>query len=656
MADHADREVDCDAQQEPELPDQAAPAEIALVVERENVVVSILDRLRQPEESDLSRKRKLTTNNPASGNRRSQSVLRKNEPNISARKRVDEFKGETFIAKENGSLFCQSCREEMSVKKQNISVHVSSIKHKMNKDKLSQTSKKDQNIAEAMKKYDEVHHPKGETLPTGTRVFRVKVVKAFLKSGTPLNRMEYFRDLFEDAGFALTSSPNMRQLIPFILEEEYKAISKEVMGKDISIVFDGTTRDGEALVVLVRFVESWEVQQRLVRFQLVKQSVNGDELARIIINVLHRKLNVPESNLLAAMRDRAPVNTKALRTVSVLYPDIIDIGCISHFLDRVGVKCKTPLLKQFMTAWNYIFTTSMKGRRVWKAINGGRSMPRYNNTRWWSLWECVKIVFEEWRHLAAFIDSDEEFAQCSREKLSQILADNAVQLRVEMAAFMELEQFVKTTYTLEGDGTLIFIAYEKLLMLKAFIQVQHFPTLTMTVQELFPANAIVQQQWYQYGLRECLTPAFEYYAQTLANDVTVSRSIEVFQAAQLFCPKVVTISRPNAAEVEKIRAVPFLGTNNIIQALQVELAAYLVKADQIPHDFDTLSDTWPWWRMVARELPSWSSAVQKLVLVQSSSAAAERVFSLLTTMFGDQQHEALEDYVEAALMLRVNDH
>ena len=55
----------------------------------------------------------------------------------------------------------------------------------MNKDKLSQTSKKDQNIAEAMKKYDEVHHPKGETLPTATRVFRVKVVKAFLKRVVP---------------------------------------------------------------------------------------------------------------------------------------------------------------------------------------------------------------------------------------------------------------------------------------------------------------------------------------------------------------------------------------------------------------------------------------------------------------------------------------
>ena len=37
----------------------------------------------------------------------------------------------------------------------------------------------------------------------------------------------------------------------------------------------------------------WEVKMDLVRFQLVKSSVNGDELARIIIEVLYRKLDVP---------------------------------------------------------------------------------------------------------------------------------------------------------------------------------------------------------------------------------------------------------------------------------------------------------------------------------------------------------------------------
>ena len=354
-----------------------ATRQIASITQRGNEMVSILDRLKPPASSELSRKRKLIANTP--GNRRSKSVCRKNDPKISGKKKVDEFKGETLIARQNASLICQSCREELSLKKQNISVQVSSTKHKTNKVKFSQASK-NQHIAEAMEKYDEVHHPKAETLPTATRVLRVKVIQAFLKSGTPLHRMEYFRNLFEEAGFALTSSSNMRQLISFILDEEYKSISKEVTSKEVSVVFDGTTRDGEAMVVLLHFVESWGVRQRLARFQLVKRSVNGDELARIIIDLLHRKVNVLATSLLAAMRDRAPVNTKALRTVSVFYPDMTDVGCVSHFLDRVGVKWKTPILKSFMAAWNFIFTTSMKGRRVWKEISG-RSMPRYNATR-----------------------------------------------------------------------------------------------------------------------------------------------------------------------------------------------------------------------------------------------------------------------------------
>ena len=115
--------------------------------------------------------------------------------------------------------------------------------------------------------------------------------------------MEYFRELFEEAGVPLTSQSNVRQLIPFILEEEYTMVCKELMGKDVSIVFDGTTRGGEALVVLVRFVDNWELKGRLVRFQLVKSSVCGDELARIVIEVLHRKFDVSQSHFLAAMRD-----------------------------------------------------------------------------------------------------------------------------------------------------------------------------------------------------------------------------------------------------------------------------------------------------------------------------------------------------------------
>ena len=71
---------------------------------------------------------------------------------------------------------------------------------------------------------------------------------------------------------------------------------------------------------------------------------------------------------------------------------------------------------------------------------------------------------------------------------------NTNKLKIELASVMEMEEFAKSTYTLEGDGTLILIAYEKLQMLQAFIRVRNFRTLTGVVQQLFPLNVAEQQR------------------------------------------------------------------------------------------------------------------------------------------------------------------
>ena len=43
---------------------------------------------------------------------------------------------------------------------------------------------------------------------------------------------------------------------------------------------------------------------------------------------------------------------------------------------------------------------------------------------------------------------------------------------------------------------------------------------------------------------------------------------------------------------------------------------------------------------------------QKKVLLQPSSAAAERVFSLLSNGFKENQQNALEDYISTSVMLQ----
>ena len=51
--------------------------------------------------------------------------------------------------------------------------------------------------------------------------------------------------------------------------------------------------------------------------------------------------------LLAAMQDRVSANNIAVRTVAMLHPEVIDIGCFSHTIDHVGEHFKTPHLHEF---------------------------------------------------------------------------------------------------------------------------------------------------------------------------------------------------------------------------------------------------------------------------------------------------------------------
>ena len=109
------------------------------------------------------------------------------EPKISAKERLEDFKNETPKVVRGNVLFCLSCKGEVSLKKSNLNTHVSSKKHKANKEKQAKISMNEKDIAEALTAFDDKNHPKGETLPTSTRVFRENVVRAFLKSGTPLS-------------------------------------------------------------------------------------------------------------------------------------------------------------------------------------------------------------------------------------------------------------------------------------------------------------------------------------------------------------------------------------------------------------------------------------------------------------------------------------
>ena len=58
-------------------------------------------------------------------------------------------------------------REELSLKKSTIQQHVASSKHKAGKEKLAKKKKREINITQALKKYNDHVHPSGEAVRLG---------------------------------------------------------------------------------------------------------------------------------------------------------------------------------------------------------------------------------------------------------------------------------------------------------------------------------------------------------------------------------------------------------------------------------------------------------------------------------------------------------
>lgn len=117
--------------------------------------------------------------------------------------------------------------------------------------------------------------------------------------------------------------------------------------------------------------------------------------------------------------------------------------------------------------------------------------------------------------------------------------------------------------------------------------------------------------------------------------------------------------------LERARCFPFVlkGTRKAStpdrlvheETLWSEYSAYLILAngtDALQDGQDILL----WWadRAKNKQIPAWRMFARNVFSLQPSSAAAERVFSILRSMVDDSQQRALSDLLEATCMRRYN--
>ena len=227
-----------------------------------------------------------------------------------------------------------------------------------------------------------------------------------------------------------------------------------------------------------------------------------------------------------------------------------------------------------------------------------------------------------------------------------------VLLKMEVAAVVDAGRpLVQATYVLEGDGPPLVQCYEELSKVSASFSTAYYPN-TKAVAQITAAesgNPAFEQTLIDYAT-QCIKPAIDYFEEKFdtINDGELSSVVSAFKAARLFSPSKVHEIKPTTAAVDELKAFPFLIDR--LENLKLELPMYIAAAEDVSNTTDVLE----WWKSNETKLPHWAEACKRAFLVQPSSAAVERVFSLLNNSFCKQQEHSMEDYIESSLMLQYN--
>ena len=258
--------------------------------------------------------------------------------------------------------------------------------------------------------------------------------------------------------------------IPQIEDREIKLIVKELLEQHFSVIFDGTTRLGEAINVVTRSItDDFVIRMRLVAFKTTKVHCNGEDLFRLILTTLQTKLGLDLKSCVAYARDSCATNNTAVKLLMPASANALNMLCFPHTLHNTGKHVAVPVLEEFMTPWLLLVPQPGAAKLRWEAILG-RSCSKFSKVRWWSRWEIMQEIATNFSALPAFLaDLDNnDIGDATTRKMIEILTNKKDELELQLAAVMSCERLCTATYRLEGDGLELLLTHSTIEALRLF--------------------------------------------------------------------------------------------------------------------------------------------------------------------------------------------
>ena len=175
-------------------------------------------------------------------------------------------------------------------------------------------------------------------------------------------------------------------------------------------------------------------------------------------------------------------------------------------LANTGSRFDFQLLEEWLSIWVKMVYSNAGIKQLWGSMLC-ESVEGFSTVRW----HCKAMIIMQqakgfgWiQHFLAKL-KELQSAETLRGQLSKIYRENAPKLKLQMAAILDMKVIVTTTYTLEGDGLLILLAFAYIEELRALgRQLDHEGSLP-NVEAVLRNSAelklglVVKKVWAGYG-------------------------------------------------------------------------------------------------------------------------------------------------------------
>lgn len=256
-------------------------------------------------------------------------------------------------------------------------------------------------------------------------------------------------------------------------------------------------------------------------------------------------------------------------------------------------------------------------------------------------------------------------------RLVQIATDKSfcARLHLELAVVVAVAKpLVEATYLLEGNGPLALIAYDQVMRVKKHFEIHKENATWPGVPEAITQYTVEMAEVVGDDMNEnefrvttveevigIVEPVEEYFTSRIFG--LLGKDIDVYRALRNANPLAIRRSPPTPGEFRiAVESMDHFTSSDITKMVE-ELPKYLDLSDNwgVPErSVDELKSLIKFWQLHMNELPYIRKFVKYAYTIITSSAAAERVFSVIKRSFDTGQKGALEDYVFLSSIMQYN--